>query len=211
MYPCQMVRIFILYNISKGAVTDSLLIRSIMLEGEKTHIKKAKRGNKEAFGLLYNHYLPQIYRFILLKVNSRKEAEDLSHEVFLSAWQHIFDYQYEGFPFSSWLYQIAKNAVIDFYRTSKKNVSVENVDENILKVDTEDSDKLDAALEVAQIKKIISLLRPDYQDVLIMRFIEDMSPEEIAGALNKSEGAVRLLQHRAIKELKSLYNNESAN
>ena len=93
-----------------------------MLESEKVYIKKAKSGNQEAFGALYDHYLPSIYRFILLKVSNRAEAEDLSHEVFLSAWKNIPGYKDKGFPFSSWLYQIARNAVIDFYRTSKKNI-----------------------------------------------------------------------------------------
>jgi RNA polymerase sigma-70 factor (ECF subfamily) len=181
-----------------------------MLEGEKTYIKKAKRGNKEAFGFLYNHYLPQIYRFILFKINNQKEAEDLTHGVFLSAWQNVRNYEYEGFPFSSWLYQIAKNAVIDFYRTSKKNISVEDIDENALKIDAEDPVKIDASLEIEKLKKNISLLKSDYQDIIIMRFIEDMTHEEIANILNKSEGAIRLLQHRALKELKSIYyDNES--
>ena len=181
-----------------------------MLEGEQLHIKKAKKGHKGSFGQLYDHYLPQIYRFILLKVNSKSEAEDLTHEVFLSAWQNIHNYRYEGFPFSSWLYQIAKNAVIDFYRTSKKNIRIENVGENILEAKA-DSEGLNNILEIEKIKKCIFLLKPDYQDVLIMRFIEDLSPEEIASSLNKSEGAVRLIQHRAIKELKSIYNSEFPN
>ena len=103
-----------------------------MLEEEKSLIKKARAGNTKAFGNLYDHYLPQIYRFILLKVRRKSEAEDLAHEVFLSAWKNIGNYADQGFPFSSWLYQIAKNAVIDFYRTSKNNLPVEMVDESFI-------------------------------------------------------------------------------
>lgn len=176
-----------------------------MLEDEKQYIKGAKAGNKEAFSALYDHYLPKIYRFIFLKVSSQAEAEDLTHEVFLSAWQNIHNYRYEGFPFSSWLYQIAKNATIDFYRTSKKHIQIENVNEELVKIHATYPEKLDTTLELEKLKKIISLLKPDYQDVLIMRFVDDLSPEEIATVLNKSEGAVRLIQHRALKELKSLY------
>ena len=182
-----------------------------MLEEEKSYIKKAKHGNKEAFGLLYDHYLPKIYRFIFLKVTNKKEAEDISHEVFLSAWQNIHNYRYEGFPFSSWLYQIAKNAVIDFYRTSKKNLRIEMVDEELFKFTNQDPENLNTALELEKLRKIISYLKPDYQDVLIMKFIEDLSHEEIAAAMDKSEGAIRLIQHRALKELKSIYENENNN
>jgi len=179
-----------------------------MLEDEIKQIKQAKRGNKDAFGFLYDHYLPKIYRFIFLKVSSKAEAEDLAHEVFLSAWQNIHRYQHEGFPFSSWLYQIAKNAVIDLYRTSKKNIQIETVDEKFLRIDPKHLETLDISIQLERLKKIISLLKPEYQDVLIMKFVEDLSHEEIAAALDKSEGAIRLIQHRAIKELKKIYYNQ---
>ena len=90
------------------------------MKEEPELIKKAKNRNPEAFGLLYDQYLPAIYRFILLKIGDKVTTEDLAHQVFLSAWQNIENYQTQGFPFSSWLYRIAHNAVIDYYRTGKK-------------------------------------------------------------------------------------------
>ena len=182
-----------------------------MLDNEKNHIRQAKKGNQEAFGLLYNHYLPQIYRFIFLKVSNRTEAEDLTHEVFLSAWQNLPNYKYEGFPFSSWLYQIAKNATIDFYRTAKKNLPIELVNEELVKFSPRDPEELNTLLELEMIKICIRRLKPEYQDVLIMKFVEDLSHEEIAAALEKSQGAIRLIQHRAIKELRELYGQELKN
>ena len=183
-----------------------------MLDNEKIHIEKAKKGNKAAFGALYDHYLPQFYRFLFLKVSSRAEAEDLTHEVFLSAWKNLPNYKYEGFPFSSWLYQIAKNAAIDFYRTAKKSVPLELMDEELIKMAVQTPETaVNDLLELERIKKCLRLLKPDYQDVLIMRFIEEMSHEEIAITLTKSQGAVRLIQHRALKELKSIYENDLKN
>ncbi|MDP3729172.1 MAG: RNA polymerase sigma factor [bacterium] len=176
-----------------------------MLEGEYQFIKEAKQGNKEAFGQLYDHYLPKIYRFVYLKVTNQSEAEDLAHDVFLSAWQNMHRYNYQGLPFSSWLYQISKNAVIDFYRTSKKNIHIDAVSEDIFEVNERIPETLDIILITEKMKKIILKLKPDYQDVLIMRFVEDLSYEEIAAALDKSEGSIRLTQHRALKELKSFY------
>lgn len=179
-----------------------------MLESEKVYIKKAKSGNQEAFGALYDHYLPGIYRFILLKVSNRAEAEDLAHEVFLSAWKNIPNYRDKGFPFSSWLYQIARNAVIDFYRTSKKIIQIEEAPEEFIRINFAGVETLNLDFEMNVLKKCLSLLKPEYQDVVIMRFIEEMPHGEVASALGKSEGAIRLAQHRAIKELKILYENE---
>lgn len=184
-----------------------------MLEAEKQYIKEARKGNKEAFGALYDHYLPQIYRFVLFKVSRKAEAEDLCHEVFLSAWKNMPGYKDKGFPFSSWLYQIARNAVIDFYRTSKNNVQIELVDENSIQLVQSSQKELDTTLEMEMVRKCLSKIRPDYQDLIIMRFIEEMENDEIAAALDKSEGAVRLMQHRALKDLKDIYyqNNNGTN
>ncbi len=180
-----------------------------MLEAEKQHIKEAKKGSKEAFGALYDHYLPQIYRFVLFKVSRKDEAEDICHEVFLSAWKNMPSYKDKGFPFSSWLYQIARNAVIDFYRTSKSSVQIELVDENSIQLVQSSQKELDTALEMEMVRKCLSKIRPDYQDLIIMRFIEEMENSEIASALKKSEGAIRLMQHRALKELKDIYQKEN--
>ncbi len=175
-----------------------------MIDGEKHIIKCAVRGEASAFGSLYDHYQPRIYRFIYLKVSHREEAEDLTHQVFLSAWQNIDGYKFRGFPFSGWLYQIARNRVIDYYRTKKKNVSLESVAEP--EVESSDEKAIDYDLNLEKLKKAVALLNPEQQDVIIMRFVEDLSPDETAKALNKSSGAVRLLQHRAVKNLKKILN-----
>lgn len=180
-----------------------------MLEEEKQYIVQAQQGDKAAFSALYGQHLSRIYRFIFLKVSDKEEAEDLTHEVFLSAWQNIGAYRYQGLPFSSWLYRIARNAVIDFYRSSanKKTVQIEMASENLIKLPAQDPDMLDTRMEIEKTKKAIALLKPEYQDVIIMRFIENLSYEEVAAALGKSEGALRIMQHRALKELKLICHN----
>ena len=175
-----------------------------MLEGEEKLIREAKQGKKESFAKLYNHYLAPIYRFIFMKVNLREEVEDLTHEVFLTAWQNIRRYELRGFPFSSWLYQISRNRIIDYYRLKKNHLRLENADTEFIKISNPIDAELDQGLNLEKIKIAIRDLNPDQQDVLLMRFMEDLSHEEIAAALNKSAGAVRLIQHRAIKELKKL-------
>lgn len=179
-----------------------------MLDGEKQLIEQAIQGEASAFGLLYDKYQPQIYRFIYLKVSHREEAEDLTHQVFLKSWQNINEYKFQGFPFSSWLYRIARNQIVDYYRVKKNNLNIEEISES--KIDdspVEIIEALDNDLDIKKIEKAIKQLNPGHQDVIILRFIEELSLKETASALKKSEIAVKLLQHRAIKNLKKILNN----
>jgi RNA polymerase sigma-70 factor (ECF subfamily) len=173
-----------------------------MMNGEEKLINDAIKGEAEAFGLLYDRYQTQIYRFIYLKVGHREEAEDLTHQVFLKSWQNITEYSFQGFPFSSWLYSVARHQVIDYYRTKKINISLENIAE--LKIENPHSGIIDNNLDIERVKKAIHQLKDEQQDVIILRFIEDLSLQEVASILNKTEGAVKLLQHRAIKNLKKI-------
>ena len=175
-----------------------------MLEREQELIARAQAGDIECFAQLYDHYIPKIYRFVFVKTSHKQEAEDLTHEVFLSAWQNLGRYEHKGFPFSSWLYQVARNKIIDYYRVRKSHASVEEADADAewAKVENTLAQDLDNSLRVEHIKKLFRILSPDQQDVILMRFVEDLSYGEIAHAMGKSEGAVRLIQHRAIQELR---------
>ena len=173
-----------------------------MLDGEKLIIESAVKGEASAFGLLYDHYQPQIYRFVFVKVGRREEAEDLTHQVFLNAWQNVHSYKHLGFPFSSWLYQIARNLVIDHYRVKKPEVGLETVEAEFAVAATDSESLAEHNLILREVTVAIRELKPLYQDIVIMRFVEELSLKETAAALNKTEGAVKLLQHRAIKQLK---------
>ena len=179
-----------------------------MLDGEQNLIRDAIRGEALAFGSLYDYYQPKIYRFVLIKVGRREEAEDLTHEVFKSAWESMGGYKNLGFPFSSWLYRIARNQITDHWRGRKEEASLENIDQEYFVAPASLQFDLTHKMEVERVKDAIGRLKPEYQDVVIMRFVEDLPVKDVAVALEKSEGAVKLLQHRAIKELKILLNNE---
>jgi RNA polymerase sigma-70 factor (ECF subfamily) len=172
-----------------------------MIDGEEKIVALAVDGDSRAFGALYDHYHPQIYRFIFLKVSSREEAEDLTHQVFLNAWLGIQRYRHRGHPFSSWLYQIARNQVVDFYRSRKEGISLEDVDPEAFAGKSGEAD-LERNLEVERAIAAVRTLKQEYQDVLILRFVEDMSVRETADLVGKSEGAVKLLQHRALRALR---------
>lgn len=173
-----------------------------MLDGEEKLIQDAvKEGDSSAFGRLYDHYQPMIYRFVLVKIGRREEAEDITHQVFLQAWQNIRVYRHRGHPFGSWLYKIARNQVIDHYRSQKNDVPLESA-ENTIIVATDEPGSVSHKMEMEKVVKGIRALKTEYQDVIIFRFIEDLSVKETADALHKTEGAVKLIQHRAIEALK---------
>ena len=173
-----------------------------MLDGEEKLIQDAvKEGDSSAFGRLYDYYQPMIYRFVLVKIGRREEAEDITHQVFLHAWQNIRGYRHRGHPFGSWLYKIARNQVIDHYRSRKNDVSLESA-ENIITATTDEPVSVSRKMEMEKVVKGIRALKTEYQDVIILRFIEDLSVKETASTMHKTEGAVKLIQHRAVEALK---------
>lgn len=173
-----------------------------MLEGEKNLVKLAQRGDPEAFGLLYEYYLPRIYRFILIKVSHKEQAEDITHLTFLKAWESVKSYKHRGYPFGSWLYRIARNAVVDHYRRGVVQVSIEDVSAEALGVDDSLLEDVDVKIQWDDLLEAMKALKEVEQDVLIMRFVEDLPHQEIAKAVDKTEGAVKVIQHRALKKLK---------
>jgi len=172
-------------------------------DNEKEIIERAIKGEASAFGLLYNKYQPKLFRFILLKVSQREEAEDLTHQVFLSAWQNIKFFENQGLPISSWLYKIARNKIIDFYRTRKEINSIEDIPDEILALSTKSGEEeISQKIELETIYKALKKLPSDYQEIILMRFVEGLSYKEISQITGKSNGAIRVNQFRAIRQLK---------
>ncbi len=172
---------------------------------EKQLLESAIRGEASAFGLLYDKYQPNIFRFIFLKVSRREEAEDLTHQVFLNAWQNIEAFEDQGLPLSSWLYKIARNKVIDYYRTKKSIASIENVPEDYFETSQDGGmEQIGNKIETEGIYKALKKLSAEYQEIIIMRFVEELSPREISKITGKKSGAIRVLQFRALRRLKKI-------
>lgn len=180
-----------------------------MADADDKIVGAAVEGDAHAFGLLYDRYHGMIYRFVAVKIGRREDAEDITHQVFLAAWQNIRNYRDLGHPFSSWLYRIARNQVVDHYRSRKNSeISLDTNDfENLLAPIAE---RLDTSQKfmIRKVLEEIRLLKPEYQDVLMMRFVEDMSVKDTASAMHRSEGAVKVLQHRAMKELQKKFDGD---
>lgn len=165
-------------------------------------IEEAKAGRGEAFGKLYDQYVAPIYRFVLVRVSNRAEAEDLTQHVFLKAWQNIRRYrEREGIPFTSWLYRIARNAVIDHYRTRRDHEDIEGAAARNLAEDFP-VQEVEYTLQIEEVHRAFVVLTPGERDVILLRFMEELSVKEVAAILEKSEGTIRVMQHRGLKKLK---------
>jgi len=180
----------------------------LVVSGEQFSAKLMKNLRK-VFSKLYDQYIDKIYRFIFLKVNSPEIAEDLSSITFLRGWRAFKNREakekIENPP--AFLYQIARNLVIDHYREKGKVqiISAENTRIIDPRVNLEERAYLNSDLE--QVRAALVNLKEDYQDVIIFRYLDDLSMPEIAKVLNKSEGTVRVMLHRALKALKKEFNS----
>jgi RNA polymerase sigma-70 factor (ECF subfamily) len=168
-------------------------------------IIKCQKGENEAFGELYQRYLPPVYRFIYARLSDRQDAEDLAEEVFIRVWRSIASYEDQGVPFISYLFRVARNAIIDHYRITGRKGYQESIEGKVLQdLDANPSDIAMTNLENQEIRQILDQLRDDYRMVLVLRFLSELSPEEIAQVMGRSAGAVRVLQHRALISLRDL-------
>jgi RNA polymerase sigma-70 factor (ECF subfamily) len=165
-------------------------------EDEQALVERAKR-DPNAFGELYNRYLMQIYRFVYSRVRDQTVAEDVTSEVFMKALKSIGRYQDTGKPFSAWLYQIAVNSVADRYRAARP---VEDIDEQRdLAISGPALEEVAAQRdELRRIWSVVETLPKQQRVAMVLKFQEDMKIEDIAVAMGKSAGAVKLLIHRGV-------------
>jgi len=173
----------------------------------KTLINEAKSGNPEAFGALYEQYAPGIYRFTLLKTSSREDTEDLVHQTFLKAWNHVRFYEDKGASFQAWLYSIARNTIIDYYRTKRVTATLASYTRNPLE-EQRVFEQSESSIEFQILKKHIAKLNPIEQDALLLRYVEDLDHRTIAQMLQKSENATKVLIHRAVAKLKNKFDQK---
>jgi RNA polymerase sigma-70 factor (ECF subfamily) len=166
-------------------------------------VDKAAGGNFEAFGKLYDIYLDRIYRYVFYQVKDKMTAEDITEEVFVKAWKAIGSCKGKGNTFSAWLYRIAHNHIINSLRNIWKCVSIEI--ENLGEI-IDPKSEVEAVLERQELREVIADLPQNQRQVVILKFIEGLDNQEIGQIISKSEGAVRLLQMRALSTLRQKLN-----
>lgn len=173
-----------------------------MAEDDAALVARA-REDPEAFGLLYERYVDKIYAYLYYRTGSREDAEDLTARTFYRALDNLHRYQERGLPFSAWLYRIAHNLMANWHRYNSRHpqVSLEALRlTDHLGRDPEKALERNEAREV--VLEAIRLLPPDRQELLILKFIDQMSNEEIGRVMGRSEGAVKSLYHRTLVALR---------
>jgi RNA polymerase sigma-70 factor (ECF subfamily) len=177
------------------------------VQDEKELVRRAQKRDPEAFNQLYEGHFDRIYRYLVLKVGDRTEAEDLTQQVFLKALESIASYSWRGVPFSAWLFRIAHNQVVDYFRKMSKQKSVP-LDE-ARTVGTSDTALLaEQNLKLEQVAVACKSLTDAQQEVMSLRFAGGLSIAEVAKVMGKSEGAVKALQHSAVAALRRIFAEE---
>ena len=158
-------------------------------------------GEIELFGILYERYLDLIYRYIRCRVSEDRSAEDLTEVVFLKGFEALNRYREQGWPFSAYLYQIARNQLADHYRSQQDDVPLEEA-KDLESTDADMDERVMVDEKVQILRDALEELPEDYQEVIRLRLLLDLTTTEVASHLNRSEGAVRILLHRAITALR---------
>lgn len=185
---------------------------------EKLILERAQMGDKEAFAEVYDFYVVRIFRFIYLKTSSKETAEDLTSEVFLKCWVFVKKRKesgekeiVEGNKLKSFLYKIARNLIIDFYK--KKQLPTVEISESLKdKIEDRKQDVLaevSAKQETEELMKALSKLKDSYREIIILRHVEDMSAKEIAEITGRSAGSIRISLYRAVKALEKVMKSDS--
>lgn len=180
---------------------------------DKQALSRLKNRDKEEFIRVYDENVSDLHRFIYFKVGNREEANDLTSLIFLKAWNHIKNNSLgDAKTLRALLYKIARNSIIDYYR-EKGGRTVFSLDDEDNRIEVaseaeEPQDRLDKEAEIALIKKMLPRLKEEYREVIIMRFVNDLSLPEIAEVMDKTKGNVRVILHRALNALRELIEKE---
>ncbi|MBI2634634.1 sigma-70 family RNA polymerase sigma factor [Candidatus Peregrinibacteria bacterium] len=161
----------------------------------------AQEGDRDAFSRIYDLMVEPVYKYVYYRVNV-SDVEDIVENIFLRVWEHLRQYKPQK-SFSAWVFRIAHNMIVDYYRASRDrdvlvldpHVPDENRQHNPIK-NTQD------ALHGDVLRKAIAILKKPYRDIIIYKFINELSNKEIADIMGKNEGSLRILQFRALKALK---------
>lgn len=181
---------------------------------EKQLLQQLKSHDKEAFIKVYDEYVQDIYRFVYFKVGKEEESQDLTSMIFLKAWNYIqANSLSDSKTLRALVYKIARTSIIDHYResSSKLEVSLDDEDHPIEIIDDQQdlAQDLDKAADLALIRKQLPLLKEEYREVIVLRFVNDLSLEEIAAVTGKSRGNIRVILHRALAALKEMVEEEA--
>jgi len=171
------------------------------VQSEESLIQRAQERDPVALTQLYEANFDRIYRYIAMKIGDRMEAEDLTQQVFLNAVQSIGSYKWKGMPFSSWLYRIAHNQIVDYFRRKAKRPTV-TLDDTDPPGGDDPQRTTEVKLTMEELALATQKLTESQREVISLRFGGQLSIAEVARTMGKSEGAIKALQHSAVAALR---------
>jgi RNA polymerase sigma-70 factor (ECF subfamily) len=168
-------------------------------------VELARSGDKEAFGLLYDHYHVSVYRFLFYRTRSSTLAEDLTSETFFRALRSMNSFRWQGKDFGAWLMTIARNLTTDHFKAGRTRLEMTTEDMSLHDDATEGPESaVLASLTNEILLEALQQLPAEQRDCLVMRFLQGMSIAETAQVLDRSDGAVKQLQLRGVRNLAKL-------
>lgn len=168
-------------------------------------LARIQTGDGTAFVEAYDLFAPKLYRHALFRTSSPEVAEDIASETFVRAWEVIREKAKEIRHLKAFLYRIADNLIIDHYRkNAKAAIPISEEIEDTLRAPGDPHERLDRTLAGEKVTGMLSKLRPETRDLLVMRYIDDLPIDHIAAAIGKKKNAIYVALHRAVKELKEL-------
>ena len=181
---------------------------------DQSLLSRLKNDNKEAFIEAYDLYVDEIHRFVFFKVGNKEEAEDITSAVFLKTWNYIQETErLVEKTLKALLYKIARTTIIDHYRkkSNQANLSIDDEEKGFDVVD--EKQDVQKSFEIANdfdlVQEKLQELKDEYREIILLRYINELSIDEIAKQLGKSKGNIRVLTHRALKALSDLVSEKS--
>ena len=179
---------------------------------EEDVLIRASKGDRDAFGQLYGRYIDRIFNYVYYRTGNLHDAEDLTARVFQRAMNHIHNYTDRGVPFSAWLYRIAHNLVANWHRDRSRRQEIPLNDVPVLPSRGDHPERnLVRSQEQESLLRLIRRLPPERQNLLILKFVENMSNAEIGQIMGRSEGAVKSLYHRTLLALRDQIGDQNIN
>ncbi len=174
------------------------------VQDEEGLVRRAQQNDTQALTGLYEQYFDRVFRYVVIKVGNRLDAEDITAQVFVRVVQSLPSYKARGVPFSAWIFRIARNLVIDHVRKKSTRVEVPLMDIDLPGGD--DPTKLaDNKIAFEQVAQAVTLLTKSQREVIELRFGADLSIIDTAKIMGKSEGAIKALQHSALQALRKKF------
>ncbi|MDQ3153483.1 MAG: RNA polymerase sigma factor [Actinomycetota bacterium] len=168
-------------------------------------VHAAQAGDQRAFGLLYDNYVDMVFRFVLYRVADRSLAEDLTSETFLRALRRISTVSYQGRDVGAWFVTIARNLVLDHVKSSRYRLEVATAEiSDSGSTERGPEHQVVTAATNAELLRCVAQLGEDQQECITLRFMQGLSVAETATLMDRNEGAIKALQHRAVRRLAQL-------